>query len=42
MDNKSDRNSDYWLWHLEPETEKFEFWTEIKMSTEQDKVSLKV
>ncbi len=40
MDDNGDRIADYWLWHLNPDADEFEFLAEINITTKSVQVQV--
>ena len=40
LDDQADREPDYWLWQLKPDSQKFEYYAEIKMTEPRGNVSI--
>ena len=42
IDDNGDREPNYWLWHLTPAMNDFEYWTDIKMTNKPFHVNIDI
>ena len=38
LDDLADREPDYWMWHLSPKMDAFDYWLDIQMTQPQGQV----